>query len=179
MHEIFRGVKMKVTAQLIGVLGMTALFLSYQQTERKKLIGFKLTADIIWVIHYLMLGAIGGAIPNFVGIFRELVFIQRSNENKKWAKSPAVPVIFIVINWVLAIVTWKSALSLLPICASTFVTISLWVKNPKLTRMIGAPVSLAFIVYDVFVGSWIGIINESVALISIISSYIRNDRKTK
>ncbi len=168
---------MKIIAQLIGVLGMAALFMSYQQTERKKLIGCKLIADIIWVIHYLMLGAVGGAIPNFVGIFRELVFMQRSDENKKWAKSPVIPIIFILINWTLAIITWKSALSLLPICASTFVTISLWVKNPKLTRTIGAPVSVAFIIYDIFVGSWIGIINESVALVSIITSYIKNDRK--
>lgn len=167
---------MKIIAQLIGVLGMAALFMSYQQTERKKLIGCKLIADVMWVVHYLLLGAVGGAIPNFVGIFRELVFMRRS-DGKKWANSPIVPAVFILINWTLAIITWKTSLSLLPICASTFVTISLWVKNPKLTRTIGAPVSVAFIIYDIFVGSWIGIINESVALISIASFYIKNGRK--
>lgn len=167
---------MKYIAQIFGALGMAALFLSYQQTERKKLIGCKLIADIMWVVHYLLLGAVGGAIPNFVGIFRELVFMQRSDD-KKWSKSPVIPVMFILINWTLAIITWKTPLSLLPICASTFVTISLWVKNPKLTRTIGAPVSVAFIIYDIFVGSWIGIVNESVALVSIVSSYIKNDRK--
>lgn len=168
---------MKYIAQIFGVLGMAALFMSYQQTERKKLIGCKLVADVMWVAHYMLLGAVGGAIPNFVGIFREIVFMQRSDEKKKWAKSPVIPAVFIIINWTLAIITWKTPLSLLPICASTFVTISLWVKNPKLTRAIGAPVSCAFIIYDIFVGSWIGIVNESVALVSIISSYIKNDRK--
>ncbi len=154
---------------------MAALFTSYQQTERRRLIFFKLCADVIWVVHYLMLGAVGGAIPNFVGIFREVVFMQR--DEKKWAQSRVIPVIFIVLNWGLAIGTWRSALNLMPIVASTFVTISLWVKNPKLTRAIGAPVSLTFIIYDIFVGSWIGIVNESIALVSIVSSYLRNDRK--
>lgn len=170
---------MKLAAQLIGILGMAALFMSYQQTERKRLILCKLGADVMWVAHYLMLGAIGGAIPNFVGIFRELVFMQRGDEKKRWARSPIIPAVFILINWALAILTWKSPLNLLPICASTFVTVSLWVKNPKLTRMISAPVSITFIVYDCFVGSWIGIVNESVALISIVSSFIKNDLKKR
>ena len=127
---------MKYIAQIFGVLGMAALFMSYQQTERKKLIGCKLIADVMWVVHYMLLGAVGGAIPNFVGIFREIVFMQRSDDGKKWAKSPAIPVVFILINWTLAIVTWKTALSLLPICASTFVTISLWVKNPVISMCV-------------------------------------------
>ena len=167
---------MQIAAQIFGAFGMAALFMSYQQTERKKLIGCKLTADVMWVVHYLLLGAIGGAIPNFVGIFRELVFMQ---SDKKWARSPVFPALFILINWGLAIATWRSALTLLPICASAAFTIALWAKNPKLTRMIGAPVSTAFLIYDLIVGSWIGAVNESVAIISIVSSFIRNDLNKK
>lgn len=162
--------------QFFGALGMISLFCSYQQTQRKRLILYKLCADVMWVVHYLCLGAYGGAIPNFVGIFRELIFIQ---SDKKWAKSPLWPAAFICINWALAIATWKSPLTLMPICASTFVTVSLWVKNPKLTRIICLPVSVCFLIYDIFVGSYIGIVNESVALVSIISSIIRNDLKKK
>ena len=162
----------KLAAQLLGALGMISLFWSYQQTTHKRLLLGKLGADVMWVAHYLCLGAIGGAIPNFVGIFRELIFMQ---EDKKWTKSPVLPGVFILINWVLAITTWKSPLNLLPICASTFVTISLWIKNPRVTRIICAPVSVCFLIYDIFVGSWIGIINESVGLVSIVSSFIRND----
>lgn len=163
--------------QLFGLLGMISLFCSYQQTRREFLITCKLGADVMWVLHYLTLGAVGGAIPNFVGIFRELIFIQQSKY--KWANSPVWPVLFILINFTLAITTWKSPLSLLPITASAFVTISLWAKKPKITRMIGAPVSVCFIIYDICVGSWIGVINESIAIISIISSFIRNDMKKK
>lgn len=137
----------------------------------------KLGADVMWVIHYLMLSAFGGAIPNFVGIFRELIFLQR-DKDKKWAQLPVWPAIFILINWTLAVLTWRSAITLIPICASTFVTLSLWARKPKITRMIGLPVSICFFIYDIFVGSFIGMINESVAIVSIVTSMLRNDRKS-
>jgi len=167
---------LQLLAQIIGAGGMAFLFASYQQTTHKRLIACKLGADVMWVMHYLCLSAYAGAIPNFVGIFREVIFMQ---SDKKWARSPIFPCLFILINWTLAILSWQSTLSLLPICASTCVTISLWVKNPKITRMIGAPVSCCFLIYDIFVGSWIGVINESVAIVSIVSSFIRNDLKKK
>lgn len=160
--------------QAVGIVGMAFLFCSYQQKERKNLILCKLGADVVWIIHYCLLGAVGGAIPNFVGIFRELVFVNRG---KKWANSPLWPALFIVFNWVLALLNRKSALMLLPICASTFVTVSLWVKKPMITRAITVPVSVCFIIYDVCVGSWAGIINESVVIISAVSSMIRIDAK--
>ena len=166
-------------AQGFGLLGMLSLFWSYQQNERKRLIAGKLSADVMWVVHYLLLGARGGAIPNFVGIFREIIFMQRE---KKWARSVFFPIFFICLNWALALSTADLPLSLIPICASTFVTISLWVKKPQITRIIGAGVSTAFIIYDVFVHSWIGILNESIALVSIflaLTANYRNQRKNK
>ncbi len=169
---------LKVLSQAFGALGMVSLFLSYQQTERKKLIAGKLGADAACVLHYLCLAAWGGAIPNFVGIFRELVFMQRDG-GKKWANSPVIPAAFILLNWTLAALSWDTALTLLPIGASTFVTISLWARKPRVTRLICLPVSVCFIIYDCFVGSWIGIVNESVAIVSILVSMFRNDRPGK
>ncbi len=164
--------------QAFGLLGMFFLFALYQQTDRKKLLIGKLCADVCWVLHYVILGAYEGAIPNFVGIFREIVFVN--SEKKKWARSVVFPILFILINWTLSAFRWKSggeawevAVRLLPIFASTFVTISLWVKSPRLTKMISVPVSICFIIYDVYVGSWIGIVNESVAIISIAISFAR------
>ncbi len=162
-------------AQLFGAVGLVALVLMYQQKDRNRLLAYKLTADLLWGIHYVLLGAYAGAIPNVIGIFREIVFVKR--ENKKWANNIIWPILFIIFGWVLAIFTWKSALTLLPMCASTFVTVSLWNKKPKITRIILIPVCTCFLIYDVFVGSWVGIVNESISIISIIISIFRNDIK--
>lgn len=158
-------------AQIFGIGAMIFLFSIYQQSSRKKLIISKLCADICWVAHYLCLGAYGGMIPNFVGIFRELIFVKR--ESKKWADLPFWPLLFILINWMIGFTTFKSQINILPIAASTFVTISLWLRKPKLTKLISIPISLTFLIYDIFVGSYVGVINESIAIISIIISFIR------
>lgn len=131
----------------------------------------KLSADVCWVIHYLCLGGIAGMIPNAVGIFRELVFINR--KDKKWAGSIIWPIVFIILNWGLGFRTFHSWYNLLPITASTFVTISLWIDNPKLTKLITIPISTAFLIYDIIIGSYIGIVNETVSIFSIILYFIK------
>ena len=166
---------MNIVAQMFGLGAMVSLFFIYQQADRKKLIISKLCADICWSIHYLCLGAYGGIVPNAVGIFRELTFIQR--DKKKWASRTYIPIIFILINWGIGVFTFSSPINVLPIVASTLVTISLWLRKPKLTKIISIPVSLTFLIYDIFVGSYIGILNEGVAIASIIINFIRERKQ--
>ncbi len=180
----------KILAYVLGLGAMVSLFLIYQQKNRKKLLVAKLSADLFWSAHYLCLGAIEGMIPNFIGIFRELVFIHR--KDKKWASRVVWPILFILVNWTWAGITFftkdvsfiiplpEVAITLirfLPIIASTFVTVSLWIDNPKLTKIISIPVSLAFLIYDVFIGSVPGMINESIGICSIIISLVKKDKK--
>ena len=162
-------------AQAFGVGAMISLFLIYQQKSRRAMIAAKLSADVFWVAHYLCLGGIAGMIPNLVGIFRELIFINR--KRKRWAAHVIWPILFILINWGLGFRTFHSAFNVLPIAASTFVTVSLWIDNPRMTKIISAPVSLAFLIYDIYVGSYIGVVNETVAIVSIIISFIKEHKR--
>ena len=162
---------MKILTLIFGLGAMLSLFLIYQQKERKYMLVAKLSADVCWVLHYLCLGGVAGMIPNGVGIFRELVFINR--KTKKWAASYAWPILFILINWTLGFRTFHSWYNLLPITASSFVTVSLWIDNPRLTKLLSLPISLAFLTYDFFVGSYIGIVNESISVCSILIYFIK------
>ena len=67
---------------------------------------------------------------------------------------------------------------ILPIAASTFVTVSLWLRCPKLTKIISIPVSLTFLIYDLLIGSWIGMVNEALSIGSIILSFLK-ERKVQ
>lgn len=162
---------MEIAAQLFGVGAMVSLFLIYQQKSRKRLLFMKLSADIFWVAHYFCLGGYAGMIPNAVGILRECVFVNR--KTAAWASCIVWPVVFILLNWGLGFRTFHSWYNLLPITASTFVTISLWMDNPKLTKLISIPISAAFLTYDIFVGSYVGILNESIAVVSIILFFVK------
>lgn len=153
---------------------MLSLFLIYQQKSRRKMLCCKLSADIFWIAHYLCLGAVAGIIPNFVGIFRELVFINRGK--KRWASSPIWAVIFITANLFLGIRTFENWFDAIPVIASAFVTFSLWIDNPRLTKIISVPVSAAFFTYDLFVGSYMGMVNEALSIISILI-FFKNSKK--
>ena len=167
----------EVSVWVFGLGAMLSLFLIYQQKTRKRLIICKLCADVCWVLHYVCLGAYGGAVPNLVGIFRELVFVNR--ETKDWAGKRFWPVVFIAANLCLGICTFSRPVNIIPVTASVFVTLSLWCRNPVVTKIISAPVSSAFLVYDILVGSWVGVINESIAILSIIISLIKNSKNMK
>lgn len=168
---------MNLLAQLFGFGAMISLFCIYQQKNRKKLILCKLCADLCWSVHYFCLGAYGGIVPNFVGIFREVTFMQR--DKKKWASLPIIPILFILLNWGIGFSTFNRPINILPIAASTFVTVSLWLRSPRLTKLISIPVSATFLIYDVFVGSYIGIVNESIAILSICISFIKERKESK
>ena len=165
---------MNFSAQFFGLGAMISLFLIYQQKSRKKILISKLCADICWVIHYLCLGGTAGMIPNAVGIFREIIFLFRKKQ--KWAKSLLWPAVFIVINWALGFGTFHTWYNLLPITASSFVTVSLWIDNPKLTKIITVPICTAFLIYDIFVGSYVGIINELISIASIVIFFSKESK---
>ncbi len=165
-----------IIAHIFGLFAMVSLFLIYQQKSRRNILICKLFADVFWIFHYLSLGATAGMIPNFIGIFRECVFINR---HKKWAGFKIWVVIFISMNVTLSVLTFENYYDVIPIIASSFVTISLWINNPDLTKKISLPVSLSFLIYDIFVHSYMGIINESLAIVSIIIYFIRKFKEEK
>lgn len=169
---------LSLAAQLIGFVGTYMLVTLYQQKSRRALLLRKLTADVLWTVHYLLLSvgtptAFTGAVPNGVGILRESVFL---NEKHKWARSPLWPVAFILIGWAIAILNWKSAWSLLPMCGTTVVTIAMRMNDPRMTKLLSLPACLAFFVYDIAVGSWAGCFNEALSLASIVVYLVRARR---
>ena len=70
--------------------------------------------------------------------------------------------------------TWSGIISLLPIIANLAATIAGYTYNAKKIRAVAMFVdSPLWIIYDVIVGSWAGILNEVVTELSIIISIIR------
>lgn len=170
---------LSLVAQLVGFGGTYMLVTLYQQKSRRALLFRKLTADVLWTVHYLLLSvgtptAFAGAIPNGVGILRESVFL---NEKHKWARSPLWPIVFILIGWAIAIPKLQESLwGLLPMCATTIVTVAMRLSDPRMTKLLSFPACLAFLIYDIVVGSWAGLFNEALSLASIVVYLVRARR---
>ena len=72
------------------------------------------------------------------------------------------------------IFTWAGWISILPVAANIAATIGGYTHNPRKIRVAGMFInSPLWIIYDILVGSWAGILDEIVTEASMIISIIR------
>ncbi len=161
-----------IIAQIIGFCGLALNGLSFQQKKRKGILSFQICAAAMFIVHYILLGAYTGAVLNFLGLLRSLVFI---NNDKKWAKSPAWLGVFIVVFSVASVATWVDWYSFLPATAMILTTVSYWLKNETKIRLVTFPSSPCWLVYNIITGSIAGIATEAVVMISLIVAIVRYD----
>lgn len=154
-----------IIAQCIGGLGIVAFIIMYWFRTMKQVRIAKLCMDIFWGIHYLLLGATAGAVANAVCFIREIVFIGSDKPDfkaKKWL------VLFVGINVITAIVTWKGFYSILPAIVSVLGTYGFWQKNIKTARRLAVVCNVLMFTYDLFISSYVGMVGETLAFISVI-----------
>lgn len=159
---------MNFVSILFGFLGISANVIIFWQKDRRKLLTVKLSADILWTIHYATLYAWSGAAVCAIGILREVVFI---NDSRKWAKSQVWLAVFIFCAVISAAFTWNGLRSILPAAASVTSIISFKIGVPHLTRCLQIPISVFFLIYDILCFSYIGVINEIMILISVVFAF--------
>ena len=155
---------------LFGALGAGANILIYQQKTGQRLIAYKLISDVLWALHYLFLGAYSGIVVAVVAALREFVYLFKE---KKWASFRGMPIIFMLISIALGIWAWGGYLSLLTMAASLIAIGGFWKKSPRLSRILAFPIAISLLVYDILCGSYLGIVNECVSMISATVGIIR------
>lgn len=156
-----------ILSYVFGAVGVLISYVIYRQTNRKNLLGAKLASDIVWSIHYLLIAAYSGAVTCGISTLREIIFM---NKEHKWAKSKLWLVGFIACNIVSIFFMWKGIVSIVPACSAVTSTVLYWIGNPDLTRRVQLPISCAFFIYNLSSGSYFGVANEVLSLISIFTS---------
>jgi hypothetical protein len=137
---------------IFGGLGIVANAIIYQQKTGKRLLLYKLLSDVFWAAHYLFIGGFSGMAISIIAIIRESVFI---NQGKKWADTKLWLLLFALLSVFSAVLTWNSAMSLLPTAASLLSVFGFWRANPRLSKLLAYPISALMLTYDIFIGSYI------------------------
>jgi hypothetical protein len=154
-----------IIAQCIGVLGIITYIVMYQLGSMKAIRRAKLLMDTFWGVHYLLLGAIAGFVANAVCFVREIVFIKSDKpefDGRKWL------CLFVGINVVCAIVTWKGMYSALPAVVSVLGTYGFWQKKVSVARILALICNILMFIYDLFIYSYTGMAGELLAFISVV-----------
>lgn len=145
--------------QLIGLLGFCILVLSFYKKETVTILTYQVTSNFAYTVHYFLLGGLSGAFCSLIGIIRNLALIKIDN------KKIIIP-IFVLLYLIVTIIFYEGIYSLFPMIANSIYLITLTYKKKKLL-LIGAIISsILWILYSVFVDSYISIVTESILLIS-------------
>jgi len=167
--------------QLIGFVGLLLNVASYQANSNKRIVTIQVFGCLVWCVHFLLLGqfsagAYTGAALNAAGLLRNIVFALRP---RKWAAHPAWLYIFCLGYVLCGVFTWSGPVSLLPMAAMQFGTMSLYVLEPKRTRQLGSVCSSGWLAFNVLTRSIPGAACEMITLVSIAAAMVKFDRKRR
>ena len=162
--------------QLMGLLAVALGFVCFQMRSHKKLLVLQTIATTLFSIHYFLIGATSGLALNILAIVRNLIYYNR---DKKFFSGWFFPVLLSLGMGVVGALAWQSWYSLLIIIALMINTLFLAVPSAQTIRKSILLTSTMILIYDIFVLSIGGIINEALAIISSVIGILRMNRREK
>lgn len=174
----------EVLAQIIGFVAMGIAIVSFQQKSQRGIILLQMFSSFLWVINFVLLGGIAGALLNSVGVFRSLVFgnKQKFHADKViWVWGFAATYLLMYVLTFTAFGKEPTAqnllLEFLPVIGTTFNTIGYYSKKARTVRLLGLINSPMWLIYDAFAGSIFGVLTEIFCICSIVIGLWRFDLK--
>ena len=159
-----------VFVQAVGLLGTILFFLSYQCKSNKNLFRVQFVSYVCYTVHLLMLGAVTGGISYILNTVRSFCLGSKHT----FLKSKWMCVIICVLQMTTLYFTWDKWWSILPVAANIASTIGGYTHNARKIRVAGMFInSPLWIIYDLLVGSWAGVLDELISEASMIISICR------
>lgn len=172
-----------VIPQIFTIIMYGFLASTYFAKNRKNILILNFFGLIANGIAYVFLKAYTGLAMCFVSICRNIIFLI---DEKKYGKSDKIIkkdfiilIVLYVITIILTIFTYDDILSLLSVLATMIGTFSVWQKKTNIYKILGIPISLSWISYNIYIKSLFGIILETILLICSITGYLLEIRKNK
>lgn len=162
----------KVLIRVLGISGLILCVIPFQFKKHKHIVLCKMTSEVSFALQYFLLGAYTGAWLDLISGLRNYLFYKFVKHER--STTPII-IAFGALVIILGISSWTGPVSLLPIGAKLLTTVSYGMKNEKLLRYITLPSCILWIIYNVFFGSWEGMISDSLALISILIAICKFD----
>ena len=171
-----------ILSQVLIVIVYILICTTYFLINRKRILVINIFVHIFHGASLWLLNGITGVAMNFIYILRDSFFVvdeknRKSSELNK--RDYIILLIFIALIICMSIFTFNGWESLLSVTATTISTIAIWQKKTKYYKLLGIPVSLAWVGYYIYLKSLFAIILESILLISTITGYILEIKKTK
>jgi len=162
-------------AQAVGFLALFFNLIAFQYNSRVRITWIRTIGNVLFAIHYYLLGALTGMAMNAINLPRNIIFLQ--NEKYAWARSYLWPVGFSMLYILASIYTWVGVISIFPAIGNIFGIASVWLPNPRHIRIAAICGGLAWVAYNIAVISYPGLISGIISMASITIGIYRFDRE--
>lgn len=162
-----------IISQILGFFGFVVYALSFWQKDRRKILLLEVGECLLYSIHYFLLGAMTGGYINIIGMARSGSFIYK--DKNKFMSTNVLPTIFLILYVLNAILTWEGYITLFPTIGSMLLCVAIWQHNTKNIRKTGLIVQILWLIYSIFVGSYVVVVTEIILIISTIFAIIKLD----
>ena len=166
----------ELIGQIISIVAVVVSFITYQMKSKRGIVVMLSIATGISCIAYALLGGTVALVLNLVSIVRNICYYH---SDKKILSSKAVPVVLALIMGVLSIFTWEGAYSAFFVVGLMLNTLAMGYFNPQNLRKSILLTSSLILVYNLFIPSIGGAINEVVAITSSVIGLIRYHQTQK
>lgn len=164
-----------IIPQIVGLVAVVFFLLSYQLKRRRDIIVCNAASRGLYVLQYLLLGAISGAVLDVMGVLASVIAQKKDHPRiKKHFRLIFFSVNAAIVAAGLAVCfIHKSPLDLLPIAGVLLHTGAFWITDERIIRRIslaGSPFWLAYNLVSHAYGSAIG---DILSMVSIITAMIK------
>lgn len=174
-----------VTSQVFVSIAYALLAATYFITGRQKQLATVITSNVTMGIGLLLLGGYVGVGMCLVAISRDLVSNAIHRRKKAGDKDKILRTdwwwlaLWTALLTIVTIFTADGFASLFAYFATLTFTISIWQKNGFIYRLMGILVGLLWMIYNIYLQSFMGTLLESALLIFVIAGFITYSRKQK
>lgn len=151
-------------AQLFGIIAIIINILCIHFNSKEKILKIMIISNILVTIQFFLLNAITGGVVSIINTIRCYIFYLYKKNNKK--KSVITLILFEIIYILSGIISWQNIWSIFPIIATVTCTYGLWQDNILITKIIYSIVGIEWLVYDIVVKAYAGIIQSIMQTIS-------------
>lgn len=158
-----------IIAQILGFIALVILMISFQKNDKKFLLKFQTFSSLLYALQYAFLGAYTGCLMNLTCMIRNFIFNKYNN--KKIPVYLLIIIIFLMIMF--SLFTYIGPISLLPMLAVILYSIAIWYGNLKLIRYTEVFSCLLYIIYNIKVWAFTGLIATIIELLAALISIFR------
>ena len=170
---------MNVVALIFGLIAVILYVVTLISTNKKTILVFLILSNIFYGLQYLMLNAYSGVYVCLIAILRTFVYLKYEKANVKINTFPIV--VFVCLTIFSGILSYTGVISLLPIIGTCIYTVYLSGDDIRKFKYACLLSSFSWLLYNIFVKAYAGIISSTVEIITVIYSLtkLKSNRFTK